>query len=192
MTDDPYALVKWDGCTLDRITAEALHAAEKILGYPLSVVQGSYNAGKVSASAGTHDGGGAVDLKTWDADNKVHALRTVGFAAWHRLPSQGPWGEHVHAILIGNTKLSASAARQVDDYRAGLNGLAGHAPDPTWRPNPIPVFRWPPLLTRGPGIDALIKSTRERLKLAKPDGLRARLLRASLEQLLKIRERPKT
>lgn len=143
MSDDPYAKVQWDGHTLDRITAEALHAVEKILGYDLTVVQGSYNAGGVAASSGTHDGGGAVDLKPYDADRKVRALRKIGFAAWHRQAIPGVWGEHIHAILIGNQELSPAAAAQVEDYRKGLDGLAGHQPDPTWRPDPIPVFRWP-------------------------------------------------
>ena len=202
MTDDPYALVQWDGHTIDRITAEALHAAEKNLGYPLSVVQGCYQAldGKandVTASAGTHDGGGVVDLKPWDAGNKVRVLRSVGFAAWHRLElwkdGKRVWGEHIHAVLIGNTKLAPSAAAQVVDFLASppRDGLAGHAPDPTWHPGPPVVFHWPPLMTRGPGIDALIKATRERLNVAKPGGLRAKALQASLAALLKIPRRPK-
>ena len=198
MTEDPYALVQWDGHTIDRITAEALHAAEKDLGYSLSVVQGCYQAldGKandVPASAGTHDGGGVVDLKPWDADNKVRALRSVGFAAWHRLPSEGPWGEHIHAVLIGNAKLAPSAAAQVVDFLASppRNGLAGHASDPTWHPSPPVVFRWPPVLTRGAGIDALIKATRERLNAVKPGSLRAKALEASLAALLRIPRRPR-
>ena len=198
MTDDPYALVQWDGHTIDRITAEALHAAEKKLGYPLSVVQGCYQAldGKandVAASAGTHDGGGVVDLLPYDWRRKVVALRNVGFAAWHRTPDQGPWGEHIHAVLIGNQKLAPSAAAQVVDYLANppRNGLAGHAPDPTFHPSPPVVFHWPPLMTRGPGIDALIKATRERLNVAKPGGLRAKALQASLAALLAIPRRPK-
>lgn len=196
MSDDPYAKVQWDGKTLDRITAEALHATEKILGYELTVVQGSYNAGGVAASGGTHDAGGAVDLMPFDHDNKVRALRRVGFAAWYRpeLVRDGKriWGSHIHAILIGNEKLSPAAAAQVDDYRRGLNGLADHAPDPTWRPNPIPMFKWPPVMTRGAGVDALIKATRERLRAVPEKSLRARMLRASLTSLLAIPQRPKS
>jgi len=54
-------------------------------------------------------------------------------------------------------------------------------------PKPPPV-----VLTRGAGIDALIAETRARIKAAKPDSLRARLLKASLASLLKVPQRPKS
>ena len=143
MTDRPYDRVTYSGKTLDRITLEALHAAERLLGYPLTVVQGSYNEGGVSASAGTHDGGGVVDLMPNDHERKVRALRRVGFAAWYRPAIAGLWGSHVHAVLIGNKFLAPSAARQVDAYRAHRDGLKSNLPDNTWHPDPIPVFRMP-------------------------------------------------
>lgn len=144
----PYAKTTRDGRTIDQLTNYALYATEAELGYArgsLTVVQGSYNAGGVSASAGTHDGGGVVDLTAAEWQNKVHALRKVGFAAWHRPPN---WdgrggGEHIHAVLIGNRNLSPSAAAQVVQYRNRENGLASHGADPTWRPNPLPSFVMP-------------------------------------------------
>lgn len=139
----PYDLTSHDGKTVDRLTKHALKRAEWILGYELSITQGSYNAGRVSASAGTHDGGGVVDLKAWDADAKVRALRAVGFAAWRRLPHEGPWPEHIHAVLIGNAKLSAGARRQVDAYLAGRNGLANNRPDTGPRQFVDRRTRWP-------------------------------------------------
>ena len=33
------------------------------------------------------------------------ALRTVGFASWERLPSQGPWPGHWHGIAMGTEGL---------------------------------------------------------------------------------------
>ena len=129
MADDRYDRVTFHGRTVDKWTRQALEAAEKELGYSLTISQGSYNSGRVSASAGTHDGGGVVDLVAWDWPNKVRALRRNGFAAWHREPSQGPWPEHIHAVLIGNDKASGSAKRQVEAYRAGRNGLASNARD---------------------------------------------------------------
>jgi hypothetical protein len=197
---DPYALTTHDGKTVDEITHQALLECEKRLGYDLTIVQGSYQAldGKsndVKASAGTHDGGGVVDLSPFDWRRKVRALREVGFAAWHRTPDQGPWGEHIHAVLIGNAKMAPSALRQVSDFLAHppRDGLAGHAVDDTWHPSPPAVFQMPKpvVLTRGAGIDALIKQARERLALAKPDSLRARMLKASLASLLAIPQRPK-
>ncbi|MGH3498430.1 MAG: hypothetical protein ACRDP1_13295, partial [Nocardioidaceae bacterium] len=126
--------------TVNVRTEMMLHAAEKRLGYQLTVIQGSYNAGGVSASAGTHDGGGAVDLAPYDWANKVRAMRSIGFAAWHRPAIPGLWGEHIHCIAIGDIDLSPAAAQQVHDYFNGLDGLAGEAHDNEWRPNPIPIY----------------------------------------------------
>jgi hypothetical protein len=142
----PYGRTTVRGHTLDNLTDYALLAVEAELGYnprSLTILQGSYNAGGVGASAGTHDGGGAVDLTPVNAAEKVHALRKVGFAAWHRQAIPGIWNEHIHAVLVGNLKLSDAAAAQVADYRNHRDGLAGHAPDNTWHPDPIPVFHMP-------------------------------------------------
>jgi hypothetical protein len=124
------------------MTHQALLLAEKRLGYPLTITQGSYNAGGVSASAGTHDGGGVIDLAPYDWERKVRVLRSIGFAAWHRTAIPGLWPEHIHAVLIGNAKLSPAAASQVDDYHKHLDGLARHQPDNTWHPDPIRPYRW--------------------------------------------------
>lgn len=129
MSDDRYDRVVFHGRTMNKWTQQALEACEKALGYELTITQGSYNAGKVSASAGTHDGGGVVDLAHADWQNKVRVLRENGFAAWHRLPSQGPWPEHIHCVLIGDIDAAPSAQRQVESYRAGRNGLANNARD---------------------------------------------------------------
>lgn len=117
------------GHTLNNRTIAMLTVCEARLGYSLTVLQGSYNAGGVGASAGTHDGGGAVDLAPYDWKGKVKALRRVGFAAWHRPAIAGVWGEHIHAIAIGDRDLSDAAKSQVRDYKDHLDGLAGHAHD---------------------------------------------------------------
>lgn len=131
---NPLAKITRDGKTVDRLTDAALSAAERKLGYGLSVVQGSYNPAKVAASAGTHDLGGVVDLMPWDAERKVKALRAVGFAAWHRPAIPGLWAAHIHAVLIGHPNLAPSAARQVDAYLARRDGLKSNLPDtdPGW------------------------------------------------------------
>lgn len=180
MTLDPYAPTTHDGKRVDEITHQALLVAEKRLGYPLTITQGSYNAGGVAASAGTHDGGGVVDLAPYDWRRKVRVLREIGFAAWHRTPAQGPWPEHIHAVLIGNRKLAPAAARQVDSYRAGRDGLAGNALDPTWRPDPIPVFTWPPKRTP-------MQRVRDRLtEIAdRANPTRAKRIRDALDRLPK-------
>lgn len=122
------------GVTINVRTRDMILAAEKLLGFQLHLTQGSYNRGGVSASAGTHDGGGAVDVRARDltASQKstvVAMLRKVGFASWHRLPSQGNWPEHIHSIAIGDPELSRGAKNQVADYKAGRNGLASNGKD---------------------------------------------------------------
>lgn len=126
--------------TVDWKTRSALEEAERRLGYRLTIVQGSYNAGGVRQSAGTHDGGGVVDLLAWDWKRKVQVLRAIGFAAWYRPAVPGLWGAHIHAVLVDHGRLSASAAAQVAAYRAGRDGLKGNRVDTFWRPDPIPVF----------------------------------------------------
>lgn len=129
----PYDLTTYDGDRVDWLTRAALEATAKRLGYDLTITQGSYNAGGVTASAGTHDGGGVVDLAPYDHARKVLELRRTGFAAWYRpeLWRDGVrvWPPHIHAVLMGNARLSSAARAQVQAYLAGKDGLAGNGPD---------------------------------------------------------------
>ncbi|MDI5979311.1 peptidoglycan-binding domain-containing protein [Amycolatopsis magusensis] len=121
-----------DGQTVNKRTADMIKAAEQRAGVDFTVTQGSYNAGGVGASGGTHDGGGAVDISVKNISNPtaaVKALREVGFAAWHRTPSQGDWVAHIHGIAISDTDMSPQAQAQAGDYFKGLNGLANHNSD---------------------------------------------------------------
>lgn len=147
--DDRYEIVFYHGHRFDRMTVQALQAMEKRLGYELTILQGSYNGG-VGASAGTHDGGGAVDLAPADAANKVRVGREVGFAIWERQPIPNLWPHHVHGILIGDAEASPSALRQVAQYRNHTNGLADFGSDNTWHPSPIAAYHYrhkPPVPT---------------------------------------------
>lgn len=134
MPADPYVKIVRDGKVIDAFTEGAIKRAEKILGRRIPIVQGSYNAGGVAASAGTHDGGGVFDTSAGDHDAMVAALRAVGFAAWYREPIPGLWPAHVHAVHIGNAKLSASAKNQVTAYLGRRDGLVSNAidTDPGW------------------------------------------------------------
>ncbi|MFI5932007.1 peptidoglycan-binding protein [Actinoplanes sp. NPDC051494] len=122
------------GFPVNARTLAMLKAAQVRSGLTFAVEQGSYSPGTDPTSAGTHDGGGALDL---DAEAltaakrtaAVTALRQVGFAAWLRTPSQGDWPMHIHAIAISDTDLSASAQKQVGSYYEGRNGLANNATD---------------------------------------------------------------
>lgn len=139
---NPYDLTSYDGRRVDWITRAALQDAAVDLGYPLTLTQGSYNAGAVPASAGTHDGGGVVDLAPFDHARKVAALRRLGFAAWYRPAIAGLWPAHVHAVLIGNRKLSAGARAQVAEYLAGFDGLTGDGRDTGPRQWVDRRYRW--------------------------------------------------
>jgi TP901 family phage tail tape measure protein len=115
------------GVTLNTRTINMLLSAERVLGRAFHITQGSYST-RVAASGSTHSGGGAMDTNGpggWNA--AVSALRRAGFASWHRTPSQGPWGHHIHSIAIGDSSASASAKRQVRDFQRGGDGLGGMA-----------------------------------------------------------------
>lgn len=139
-----YRRVTYTGKTINvrtRIMLERAveHLAEHYRWSPY-LVQGSYNPG-VSASAGTHDGGGVIDIRTSTMTRRgqdlcVQALRKAGFAAWLRLPPT--FGTHIHAVAIGDRELSPAAQSQIEQWRNDTNGLANHGPDPA--PDPYPSW----------------------------------------------------
>jgi len=140
----PGARVQRDGYVIDARTQAMLTAAEHLLGYTLTLEQGSYNPGGDPTSAGTHDGGGVVDISVtgMTADKRTAvatALRQVGFAAWVRDPSQGDWPWHIHAAAINDTDLSSPAQHQIGDYYLGMNGLANRGPDDGPQ---VPIHTW--------------------------------------------------
>lgn len=134
-TPNEFARTKYHGKAMDWYTLRLLQAAERIVGHAFTVTQGSYST-SVAASGSTHAGGGALDLGWIGKIADVAALRAVGFAAWHRNPSQGPWHDHIHAIAAGDPTASASAKRQVQDYFNGGNGLGGRDDGPNVKKDP--------------------------------------------------------
>ena len=144
---DDYTIIDFDYARLNSRTMAMLdhasaiyHALGGLLSFNFSnaLVQGSYNAGQVAASFGTHDGGGAVDLSVREPVSRrvmaeeipalLRALRIAGFAAWLRdtdeLYPSSPI--HIHAIAIGDAELSPAAREQIDGpfgYLHGYNGL---------------------------------------------------------------------
>lgn len=150
----PYKRTTFAGHTVDWRTRTALEWVDTRFhsktGKRVELAQGSYNSG-VSASAGTHDGGGVVDCRTVPLTKKerqtlVHLLKRAGFAAWFRPAAPGVWGEHIHACLLGTSRrkyhktMSSGARHQCDAYLAGRDGLAGNRVDDTYRPKP--QVRW--------------------------------------------------
>jgi peptidoglycan hydrolase-like protein with peptidoglycan-binding domain len=129
----PGSVVAFRGVQVNTRTRAMLLEAERLLGGQLTITQGSYNVSNPS-SAGTHDGGGALDLSvsgmsTTYRTNVVRQLRRVGFAAWLRTPEQGNWPYHIHAIALADTDQSVNAQHQAGDYYLGLNGLANRGAD---------------------------------------------------------------
>lgn len=122
------------GIIVNTRTQDMLAEAQRLLNRVLTLSQGSYNPGGDPTSAGTHDGGGVVDISVdgMTASTRTQVatvLRQVGFAAWIRNPSQGDWPWHIHAVAISDTDLSTQAQNQVGDYYLGMNGLADRGPD---------------------------------------------------------------
>ena len=123
------------------------------LGFRPTIVQGAFmtrNGGGAADSAGYHDQGGCMDVRTWDlttsqVDALVWQARTHGAAAWRRdkAPLHGGMDPHCHITLGSDSPLSAGAAESWRSYLAGDNGLAGNAPDYEKRPNPL-VLTPPP------------------------------------------------
>lgn len=144
--DEPahdYKRVKFGGKTVNTRTKVMLERAVKLLtayDWTPVLIQGSYNKG-VSASAGTHDGGGVVDIRTSTMTRSgqeacVQALRKAGFAAWLREPPA--FSTHIHAVAIGDKELSPAAKSQIAQWREDRNGLANRGPDPA--PDPYPAW----------------------------------------------------
>jgi hypothetical protein len=115
--------------------AQALYGGEvELTGY--AITQGSYST-SVSASFGTHAGGGAVDISVlrqgtytilWDdIEPLLRALRLAGFAAWLReygeLYADSPI--HIHAVAIGDAELSPAAQEQLTGPAGYFRGYSG-------------------------------------------------------------------
>lgn len=139
--------VRFGSKIVDRRTSEMLAEAERLAQAEdpsiddFHLTQGCFHTG-VAASAGTHSGPGAFDMYTgpYTADQKEiigEALRKVGFASWRRRENQGPWKEHWHGIAMDTDGLPPIAARQVQAYLNGGDGLRGNGEDPDPRPKEI-------------------------------------------------------
>ncbi len=146
-----YTRVTFHGKATDQRTAVMAKQVEKRLGAQFVCYQGSYS-GDVAQSAGTHDGGGALDLNVPSGflpGFVVKKLRENGFAAWYRTPAQG-FMYHIHAIDLGgplfpkgNQRISSGARVQVKEYVDGDDGLVGDQTDSQpYRPTPLRAWSW--------------------------------------------------
>jgi hypothetical protein len=130
-----------NGETLNQRTLAMLAHAQQLYGGEIeltgyAITQGSYT-NAVSASFGTHAGGGAIDISVlrqgtytvlWDdIEPLLRALRAAGFAAWLReygeLHTDSPI--HIHAIAIGDQELSLAAQEQLTGESGYFRGYSG-------------------------------------------------------------------
>ena len=160
---DDYTQVTLGYATLNARTLFMLDHAQTLynewggsaVDFRLAITQGSYNAGGVAASFGTHDAGGAVDLSVrsrvdWsvledDIPLMIRALRVAGFAAWVREADSLYPGSpiHIHAIAVGDADLSPAALGQIEGpegYLRGFDGLPREDATPVPDPHGGPVI----------------------------------------------------
>lgn len=117
------------------------------LGFEPTIVQGAFMSrigGGAAASAGYHDLGGCMDVRTRDLtgdqlDRLVRGSRSRGGAAWRRdeTAAHGGMDSHCHITLGADQPLSPGARASWQSYLDGRNGLANNAPDYEWRPEPL-------------------------------------------------------
>ena len=124
--------VYFGGAFTDATTVDLLRELQRVTGLSILLTQGSYST-TVSASGGTHDGGGVVDINVsgWNYTtiwNVLKAGRSMGGVAWYRTPSQG-FAYHIHMLRADCTDLSPAARAQNVQYLNGQNGLANHGTD---------------------------------------------------------------
>ena len=136
----------WKVCECMRITLPLIEAdmkAKKLIpaNGQITIFQAAYNKGGVTASAGTHDGGGVLDTGNY-SDPELACWRSWGVEMQHRTPEQG-FSNHGHGVWKGCPHVSSGAAYQQSEWEAGRNGLRGRGPitgpgpkgssTPTWQ-----------------------------------------------------------
>lgn len=115
--------------------------------------QMGYNKGGVSASAGTHDRGGCIDVAQ-HSDAHLAVWRMFGVRMQRRTPAQG-FDLHGHGWPGGCPHLSSGARYQESEWRRKRNGLRGRGPVTgpgyttiTWQ-QAVKKYRRPSPTTRG-------------------------------------------
>jgi hypothetical protein len=169
------AKVYFGGAYTDPTTVDLLRELQRVTGLAILLTQGSYST-SVTASGGTHDGGGVVDINVYGWTDSViwdvlHDSRCMGGVAWHRTPAQG-FAYHIHLLRADCADLSPSARAQNAQYLAGQNGLANRGPDDgprdcvgmTWaKYNGSSAYR-PPINTGGTSTDWLDMATADEVR----------------------------
>lgn len=110
------------------------------------IVQGAHMAslpgGGAEASAGYHDRGGCIDIRTWNLTNAeleafIRTSRRYAFPFWRRDEQHGGFEPHAHGVLGTDFDLTAGAKFQWSEYINDRDGLSSRGPDYEWRPTPL-------------------------------------------------------
>lgn len=139
----------------------------KNCGFTPTIVQGAWMVmagGGAVDSAGYHDGGGCLDIRTWDRtpaelDKMNRVIRSLGAGGWLRDERHG-MDPHYHLVLGSDYGLAAAAKAQWNQYLGGGNGLANRLKDYMWRPTPL-VLKPPALPNKKPLQAATSSAIRE-------------------------------
>jgi hypothetical protein len=109
-----------------------------VIKYSIDIHQGGYNKGGVSASAGTHDRGGNIDVAQY-SDAALRIWREWGWCMQARTRAQG-FSPHGHGWPKGCPHLSSGGAYQASEWQNGRNGLRSRGaitgPGPKGRSTP--------------------------------------------------------
>lgn len=117
--------------------------------------------GNAAASAGTHGGGGAIDI--WETDERIHrVIRDMGGdAEWKRVPPL--FALHTHIVLRGCPR-NGRARYQITAVDAGFNGLgAGGRGGPDDGPRPLSGRTWSQGIAWALGVNATSSATHQPL-----------------------------
>lgn len=129
-----------------------------------------YNGGGAEASAGYHDLGGCIDIRTWNLTLAEQAIfwkvaAEYGFWFWKRDAAHGGMDEHGHCIAGWDHPLASGAAYQWAQAKARRDGLAGNGPDYMRREGPLVLFPPAHLLKEdpmsNPDVTKLVRETHE-------------------------------
>lgn len=149
------------------------------------IVQGAFmtrvSGGGASASAGYHDEGGAVDVRTWNMTSEQEQLlwdvsSDYAFWAWWRGPGAkyGDMDEHGHVICAWDRPIAAGIVAQIVAARNKRDGLASNGPDYMKRAHPILLI--PPAELLEEDYMATPAAERQLAKILKgQDQIKARL-----------------
>lgn len=140
----------------------------------ITIVQGPWmikNGGGAVASAGYHDRGGCLDIRTWNLTAAqltlfIYVASCYGFQFWRRdlSAAHGGMDEHAHGILGWDFDLASGAAVQWEQVKNGRDGLASNGPDYERRKQPLVLRPTQEQLEEDPMADPAVQKQLDRIE----------------------------